>query len=190
MTVETRPRSRMPNSALLLMDVVNDFAFGDGPALFRNFRPQIKNLSRLKEKAQKLKVPVIYVNDNYGRWNEDFAGLVNLFRETSEQAAYVIDRLGPDPQDYYILKPHRSGFYETPLQVLLERLRVGHLIITGITTDLCVLFTANDAYMRGLRISVPGDCTTAVKKKAASEALAFLKRTCDADTRPYLRIKF
>ena len=57
-----------------------------------------------------------------------------------------------------VLKPKHSGFFDTTLDTLLEALRIRRVILTGIAGNICVLFTANDAYMRDLKIFAPADC--------------------------------
>jgi nicotinamidase-related amidase len=81
-----------------------------------------------------------------------------------------------------VLKPQRSGFYETPLSVLLASLEISRLIVTGFTTDICVLFTAHDAYMRGFDVLVPSDCTAAVEGEFHDSALKLMERVANVDT--------
>jgi nicotinamidase-related amidase len=56
------------------------------------------------------------------------------------------------------LKPKHSGFFDTTLDTLLETLRIRRVILTGMAGNICVLFTANDAYMREYKIFAPADC--------------------------------
>jgi nicotinamidase-related amidase len=60
--------------ALLLIDVINDFDFPEGDQLLKHARPMARILLRLKRRAQKAGVPVIYINDYFGRWKSDFRG--------------------------------------------------------------------------------------------------------------------
>jgi nicotinamidase-related amidase len=80
-------------------------------------------------------------------------------------------RLRPKPDDYFVLKPQHSGFYGTPLELLLDHLSIHTLILTGFATDLCVLFTANDAHMRGFHLVVPKDCVAANSLKLTNATL-------------------
>ena len=64
----------------------------------------------------------------------------------------------PSSRDYFVLKPKHSGFFDTTLDTLLETLRIRRVIVTGIAGNICVLFTANDAYMRDLKLFAPADC--------------------------------
>lgn len=177
-------------SALLLLDVISDFEFEDGSALLRNTLPMAERLARLRLRSKKAGIPVIYANDNFGNWQKDFKTIVEEFGSRSSKGHKVVDLLKPDKEDYYVLKPHRSAFYSTSLMLLLKSLDVDDLILTGVTTDICVLFTANDAYMRGFTLQVPEDCVCAVKDAYSSEGLDFIKRVLKADTRPSTKIRF
>ena len=176
--------------ALLLIDVITDFEFEDGNELLRRTVPMAKRLGKLRHKAKRAGAAVIYVNDNFGRWQEDFKTIVSEFTRPDAKGREVVDLLKPEPEDYYVLKPHRSAFYSTSLMLLLEKLGARKLIVTGITTDICVLFTANDAYMRGFELHVPSDCVAAVKDEYNKQALGIIERVLKADTRPSDKLRF
>ena len=168
--------------ALLLIDVINDFDFPEADQLLKHARPMARNLLRLKRRAQKAGVPVIYVNDNFGRWKSDF-------RRTVEHCAQrgfgreVVKLLRPEENDYFVLKPKHSGFFSTTLETLLRYLETQTVILTGIAGNFCVLFTANDAYMRDFNLFVPVDCTASNTKKENNAALGLMKKFLKADTR-------
>jgi len=84
----------------------------------------------------------------------------------------IVKMLSPDDRDYFILKPKHSGFYSTPLPILLDYLGAKRLIITGLTADSCVLFTANDAYVRGYELCVPADCVASIDRDSNAQSLA------------------
>lgn len=167
---------------MLLLDVVTDFEFDDGDKLLRNSLPMARKLSRFKARAKKAGVPVIYVNDNFGKWQEDFKTMSEHFIRPEAKGRDVVTLLQPEPDDYYVLKPHRSAFYSTTLELLLRDLKTKTLLVTGVTTDICVLFTANDAYMRGFDLVIPRDCVAAVKTEHTKQAMEFIKRVLKADT--------
>ena len=167
------------NTALLVVDMISDFEFEGGHQLSVQALTAAENVRELKKRAKEHCAPVVYVNDNYGRWNEDFRTMAERIRSGSERGRRITEILAPEENDLYILKPQRSGFYETPLSVLLQSLRVKNLVICGVTTDICVLFTAHDAYMRGFRVFVPEDCCAAVEMEHHTEALNLLKRVTD-----------
>ena len=167
------------STALLIVDMISDFEFEGGDKLGPHALKAAENIRELKKRAKEHCAPVIYVNDNYGRWNEDFRAMAERIRSGSERGRRITEMLKPEENDLYILKPQRSGFYETPLSVLLQSLRVSNLVICGVTTDMCVLFTAHDAYMRGFRVLVPADCCAAVETQYHADALKLLGRVTD-----------
>lgn len=178
------------STALLIVDMISDFEFEGGDKLCRNALAAAQNINELKKRAKDNCAPVIYVNDNYGRWNEDFRTMAARIRSDSERGRRITEILAPEDNDLYILKPQRSGFYETPLSVLLQSLRVSNLVICGVTTDICVLFTAHDAYMRGFRVFVPEDCCAAVDDGNHTEALSLLARVTDVRIGGQVEIDF
>jgi nicotinamidase-related amidase len=172
------------DTALLIIDMISDFDFEDGEKLWEASLPLGKPISALKERVRSAGLPVIYVNDNFGNWQQDFEKQVNRIVEGEKRGADLIRQIMPAKDDYYILKPQRSGFYETPLSVLLASMKIERVILAGVTTDICVFFTAHDAYMRGFEVAVPSDCTAAVEERYRSSALDFLERVVNADIRP------
>lgn len=153
----------MHGVALVLIDVINAFDFpGSGP-LIRAAAKAAPNIERLAQDARANRVPVIYVNDNFGQWSSDFRATVAACTapERPRHARAVAERLRPMAGDYFVLKPQHSGFYATPLELLLQHLDVRTLVLAGFATNICVLFTANDAHMRGLHLVVPRDAVAA-----------------------------
>src|SRR4051812_9867848 len=144
--------------ALLLIDVINDLDFPEGDQLLRHALPMARQIADLKRRAKQEGVPVIYVNDNFGRWRSDFGAQVEHCLEDGSRGKPVVELLRPDQDDYFVLKPKHSGFFSTTLETLLEYLGVRAVILTGMAANICVLFTANDAYMRDLHLAVPSDC--------------------------------
>lgn len=178
------------NVALLLIDVINDFEFHDGEKLFKNALPMAKRLAVLREKAKAAGIPVIYVNDNFGKWQSNFHNILEHACHEKVRGSEIAKLLKPDEEDYFVLKPKHSGFFSTTLDLLLEYLQCQTLILTGVTTDICILFTANDAYMRDFNLVIPSDCVAAVDKKENEHALNHLKRVLKADTSPSTKIDF
>jgi nicotinamidase-related amidase len=145
-------------TALLLIDVINDLAFKGSEALISQAEPMAVRLAALKRRAARAGVPAIYVNDNFGQWRSDFRQTVVHCTRPSSPGRHVSARLRPTKRDYFVLKPKHSGFHDTTLGTLLRDLGTRRVIVSGIAGNICVLFTANDAYMRGLRILAPADC--------------------------------
>jgi nicotinamidase-related amidase len=151
-------RVPVPGSALLLIDVINDLAFEGSEVLVAPAEPMARRLATLKRRATAAGVPAIYVNDNFGQWRSDFRQTVAHCTARASPGRRVAQRLRPTSRDYFVLKPKHSGFFDTTLDTLLESLRIRRVILTGIAGNICVLFTANDAYMRELKVLAPADC--------------------------------
>ena len=176
--------------ALVLIDVINDLEFEGGEELFQHALPASKNIARLKERAHEASVPVIYVNDNFGRWRSDFKRIVSHCLREKVRGRPIAELLAPDEDDYFVLKPKHSGFFSTTLELLLEYLGVHTLVLTGIAGNNCVLFTANDAYMRDYNFIIPSDCTASINPAENDYALRQMQEVLKADIRPSPQIVF
>jgi nicotinamidase-related amidase len=172
--------------ALLLIDVINDLDFPGRGDMVQHALRMAKRLARVKARAQEHGCAIIYVNDNFGRWRSDFRQQVRHCLEDDVPGKPIAELLRPDDDDYFVLKPAHSGFYSTSLELLLKHLGAQTLIVTGIATNICVLFTANDAYLRGYKLYVPRDCvaanTTALTKTSLSQMKSVLKAHIAAST--------
>jgi nicotinamidase-related amidase len=175
--------------ALLLIDVINDLDFPEANQLLRYARPMARKILRLKERAKKAGVPVIYVNDNFGRWQSDFRRQVQHCLRENSRGHEIVSLLQPEEDDYFVLKPKHSGFFSTTLDTLLRYLGSQTLIITGIAGNFCVLFTANDAYMRDYDLVIPSDCTVSNSAQENREALTLMRKFLKADIRPSAKIR-
>jgi nicotinamidase-related amidase len=125
----------------------------------------------------------VYVNDNFGKWRSDFQRQVRHCLEDETCGEPLVRLLAPDEDDYFVLKPKHSGFFSTTLDILLDYLAVKTLILTGLTGDNCVLFTAHDAYLRDFHLIVPSDCVTSIDPAENSHALRQMQRLLKADIR-------
>src|SRR4051812_47287080 len=175
--------------ALLLIDVINDLDFPEANALLRYARPMARKLLRLKQRARKAGIPVIYVNDNFGRWQSDFRRQVQHCLREDSRGHEIVSLLRPEEDDYFVLKPKHSGFFSTTLETLLRYLGSKKLILTGIAGNFCVLFTANDAYMRDYDLVIPSDCTASNTAEENREALGLMKKFLKADTRVSTKLR-
>lgn len=168
-------------TALLLIDVINDLQFDGGENLLEHALPMAKALAQLKRRAKSLGMPVIYANDNFGRWRSDFTKLVRYCLDSDVRGRPIVAQLMPDEDDYFVLKPKHSAFFDTNLELLLRYLGATTTILTGMAGDICVLFSANDAYMRDLRIIVPSDCIASEDMERNRQALALMQRVLKAE---------
>jgi nicotinamidase-related amidase len=180
---------RRSRAALLLVDVINDMAFPGSTRLVRQAVPMARRLARLKQRAHEAGVPAIYINDNFGKWRSDFRRLVSHCVHDDVPGRDVAKLLVPSEEDYFVLKPKHSAFFGTTLDTLLEHLGTRTIILTGIATNICVLFSANDAYMRDYRLFVPSDCTVSNTRAQTTYALKQMSTVLKADTTPSSRLQ-
>lgn len=176
--------------AILLIDVINDLNFPKGRKLLEHALPAARKLVHLKQRAKAAGVPVIYVNDNFGRWRSDFRHQVSHCLRENCLGRDLALLLPPNERDFFVLKPKHSGFYSTTLDILLKSLGVDTLILAGFASDICVLYTANDAYMRDYRIIVVSDGVAAEEPEWNRIALAQMRRQLGAVTKSARCIRF
>ena len=176
--------------AIVLIDVINDLEFPEGDKLLETALPAARNIARLKQRAREAKVPVIYVNDNFGRWRSDFKRIVDRCLHDDVRGRPIVELLVPDEDDYFVLKPKHSGFFSTTLDLLLRYLGVRTLVVAGFAGNNCVLFTANDAYMRDYQLIIPADCTASNTPADNEYALQQMSNVLKADIRPSTGIDF
>lgn len=168
-------------AALLLIDLISDFDFPNGERLAANAEAIAPAVAELKARARAARIPAIYANDNFGRWTSDFRRLVEHCAADGARGRLIAQMLAPADDDYFVLKPKHSGFFSTTLELLLRYLHAETLILAGLTTDVCVMFTANDAYMREYRLWIPADCCAAVQSRDHEYALDYMRRVLDAN---------
>ena len=169
--------------ALLLIDWINDLEFDGGDRLLPRALAAAQATAALRRRAKQAGVPVIYCNDNFGKWRSDFRSLLEHVLKDDVRGQPIAELLAPEEDDYFVLKPKHSGFHSTTLDVLLAHLGAHTLILTGIAGNFCVLFSAHDAYMRDFRLVVPRDCTASENEAENRHALEHMAKACKADTR-------
>ncbi len=172
-------RGKSP-AALLLIDVINDMAFPEGDKLLRQSLPAARKIAELKKRALTAGVPVIYVNDNFGKWRSDFNQQVRHCLNDGVRGEPVAQLLAPGKEDYFVLKPKSSAFFGTTLHSLLDHLGVRTLVLTGVAADVCILFTAHDAHLLNYNIIVPSDCVASNYKRETTLALANMRKATHA----------
>lgn len=177
-------------TTLLLIDVINDFEFENGAQLLELAMPVGKQIAKLKAAAKRAGVPVLYVNDNFGKWQSDFKKIVAHCLEDGVRGEPFVRQVLPDDDDYFVLKPKHSGFYCTSLALVLEHIGSTNLVLAGIAGNNCVLFTANDAYMRDFKLFIPADCSVSETEEENLYALKQMEKVLKADIRPADELKF
>jgi nicotinamidase-related amidase len=181
---ETTSAETARRTALLLVDVINDMAFEGSEALVRFAEPMARRLHQLKRRCRAAGIPTLYINDNFGKWRSDFRSLVQHCIDDPVPGREVAKLLKPDDEDYFVLKPKNSAFFGTTLDTLLTNLGTSTVILTGIAGDNCVLFSANDAYLRDYTLFIPCDCVVSNSREENDAALRLMQKVVKADIRP------
>jgi nicotinamidase-related amidase len=163
------------NDALLLVDLINHFDHADGDRLLRSFRTRVAGMQLAIEHARDSGVPVIYVNDNAGRWDSDSRALVRSAVEEG-RGGELIGLLVPRDEDRFVLKPRYSAFDHTPLAILLAELKIERLLLAGAATEGCVVQTAIDARELGFKVTILSDACATNDEHLESIALQYAEQ--------------
>ncbi|GHF66880.1 cysteine hydrolase [Streptomyces sp. NRRL_ISP-5395] len=171
----------MGNSALIIIDMINSYDHPDAELLVPSVRTALPQLTRLIGRARAEKVPVIYANDNFGEWRSHHGEIVET--ALAGKNAGLVEPVLPDDDSLFVVKARHSIFYETPLSYLLSQLDVAHVVLAGQVTEQCVLYSALDAHIRQLRVTVPRDAVAHIHSDLADAALRMMERNMGAAVR-------
>jgi nicotinamidase-related amidase len=176
-------------ACLVLVDVINELDFPEAGEFFTHALPAARRIARLKTRAKRAGMPVIYANDNLGRWRSNFQDTLERCLRPACRGRPIAELLRPMPEDYFVLKPQMSAFHASPLELLLASMGAETVVLAGFAGDACVLLSAAGAHMRGLKIVVPSDCTASNTLGDNRAALAKMSKLFAADIRPSTRIR-
>lgn len=183
-------QKRKRGTALLILDLVSEFTFPDARRILEGARRPAMAIANLKARARRAAVPVIYVNDTAGKWESDPRDFLQRCLRPTARGREVVELIKPQlADDYFMFKPKHSAFFGTPLEFLLEQLGVRRLVLTGVTSHQCVLFTAMDAHVREYELIVPADCVGAGNREETRHALFIATRALAARTTSSTRLR-
>lgn len=168
-------------TALVLVDVINPMDFDGGDALAQHASHIIEPLLTLRRAAHHAGRPVVYANDNFGDWRATSTQIVQRCARSRIGGRFT-RAIKPTTRDLFVLKAKNSAFFCTSLEPLLEAFDVKTVVLAGLAADNCVLFTAHDAYLRGLKVVVPRDAVAAESEEARDRALEQLREVIKAKT--------
>ncbi|MEU2777307.1 isochorismatase family cysteine hydrolase [Streptomyces sp. NPDC007162] len=164
--------------ALVVIDMINTYDHEDAELLLPAAEQVVPVLADLIGRARKAGVPVIYVNDNFGRWRSHHGELVET--ALSRPHAALVEPIRPDDDSLFVVKARHSVFYDTPLAYLLRELGVRTVVLSGQVTEQCVLYSALDAHIRHLEVTVPKDAVASIHPHLAQAALEMMERNMGA----------
>jgi nicotinamidase-related amidase len=134
----------------------------------------VEPIAGLVERANDQGVEVIYVNDNYGDWNSSQEELAEAALN-GRRRDLVEPVLPPDGADF-VIKARHTIFYMTPLEYLLAQKEIRHVVLAGQVTEQCILYSALDAYVRHLDVTIPTDGVAHIHADLAQAALTMMER--------------
>lgn len=172
----------MPEEALLIIDMLDDFVTVGAPLEVPEARRALPNIKREILRAREKGSPVIYVSDSHEPGDAEFSRFgwpPHAVRGT--KGAEVVGEIAPEEGDILVEKATYSGFHSTKLDEVLRGLGVKALRLTGCVTHICVLFTASDAVLRGYKVSVVADSVAGLERKDHDAALRIMKNVLGAD---------
>jgi len=169
----------MSETALIVVDMISTYEHEDAEPLVESVREALPGMRKLIAHARESDVDVIYVNDNYGRWQSNRDDLVDT--ALSGQHADLVEPLRPDEKSLFVMKARHSIFYQTPLEYLLEQRKVRRIVLCGQVTEQCILYSALDAHIRHLSVVVPRDAVAHIHAELGRAALDMMERNMDAE---------
>lgn len=152
------------SEALIIIDMLNDFVEKGAPLEVPNAKNIVPNILKRIETQRNSGKPVIYVCDRHRKNDPEF-NVWPAHAVEGTKGSEIVGSLKPDKSDIVVSKTTYSGFFDTDLERHLKRLKVDKLILAGVCTEICVLYTAADAFMRGYSVSVPQDCVAGLTEE-------------------------
>lgn len=167
------------STALIVVDMLNAYEHDDAELLTGSVEQALPGMVRLIERARHEAELTVYVNDNFGAWQSDR----NQLLESAMKGRYghLVEPIAPDEEALFVIKARHSIFYGTPLEYLLGERGIDRIVLAGQVTEQCVLYSALDAYIRRLSVTVPRDAVAHIHEDLAVAALRMMEVNMDAE---------
>jgi len=166
-------------TALIVVDMLNPYEHEDADKLVASVEEKLPQIVALRDRADEAEVPVIYVNDNHDDWESDRKQLVDAALDGARPD--LVEPILPREHDLFIAKTRHSIFYSTPVEYILGREGIDHLILAGQVTEQCILYSAEDAHLLHLDKTVPSDAVAHIFEDLAAASLKMMERNMHAE---------
>lgn len=166
--------------AFFVIDMLRDFIEKDGKLYIGEAGKSI--VGALKEKIAQMReenVPIYYICDNHSADDREFL-MFPAHCLTGTDGGEIIPELCPAAGDPIIRKRRYCAFFGTDLDLTLREHGIEEVILSGVCTNICVLYTAATAVMLGYRVSVISDCVASFDEEAHKFALREMEDTLGA----------
>ena len=152
--------------AIIVVDMLKD-NLKESPRnpYFQEGSAIISNLQRLLEEGRKRGFPIIFACDSFLEGDFIFKGRMKVHSLRGTKGADVVDELKPEPSDIILPKRRFSAFFKTDLDQTLRVLGVDTIVVTGITTEVCVLMTVMDGLSHDFSAILLEDCSASRTKE-------------------------
>ena len=169
----------MTRTALIVVDMLSAYDFEDAERLVENVERALPQMKALVDRAREQGAPIVYVNDNLGTWRSDQDALVKQVLEGEH--ARLVEPIVPDEEASFVVKARHSIFYETPLEYLVRSEDIERLVMVGQVTEQCILYSALDAHIRHIPVTVPRDAVAHIDSELADAALRMMEVNMDVE---------
>jgi nicotinamidase-related amidase len=171
-------------TALIVCDMLNPYEHEDADKLTASVERALPGLVRLRARAREEGAATIYVNDNHGDWESSRRQLMDAALDGARPD--LVEPILPGDDDLFLAKTRHSIFYATPLEYILAQEDIDRLVIAGQVAEQCVLYSALDAYIRHIDVSIPSDGVAHIFEDLAKASLQLMERNmhaevCDAE---------
>ncbi len=163
--------------ALLVIDMLNDFIQSEGRLYIGGTGVKVIDpIQRITQKAREERTHILYICDSHFPQDAEF----EMFPPHCLQGtpgADIIDELAPAKGDVIVPKRRFSAFFGTDLDLTLRELKVDELFLTGVCTNICILYTAADARMLNYKVNVHKDAVASFNQEAHLYSLKEMEST-------------
>jgi len=166
-------------TALIVVDMLNHYEHEDADKLVRSVEEVVDPLRGLIDRAADEDVMTIYANDNHDRWESNREQLIKSALDGARPD--LVEPLVPRDEDLFIAKTRHSIFYASPIEYILEQEEVDRIVLAGQVTEQCILYSALDAHIRHLDVSVPRDAVAHIFEDLADASLRMMERNMHAE---------
>jgi len=167
-------------SALVVIDVQNDFANPSGKLYAKGAEKIIQPIKKLLAKARSAGATIIFTQDWHIEGDPEFE-IWGEHTLANTWGAEIVDELRPEKTDIIIRKPSYDAFYSTSLDHVLRARKIKKLILTGLLGNVCVLCTAVGAAVRGYQLVIPVDAVFTILEFDHIASLRFMNSILKAD---------
>ncbi|NLA07683.1 MAG: cysteine hydrolase [Firmicutes bacterium] len=167
----------MSKKALIVIDMLRDFIEPCGKLYIGPTAEKVTQaISEEIKKARSYGTPIIYLCDSHSEDDPEFR-MFPPHCVIGTPGAEVVDELRPHPGDKIIPKRRYSGFFQTDLDLTLRELDIDEVVLVGVCTNICNLYTAADARMLNYKVTALKECMSSFDEAAHEFALKEMEQT-------------